>query len=228
MYRALKWLSVVSACGMFVVLVMGALVTNTGSAQGCGGSWPLCKGQFIPEMAFQTLVEFSHRAVTGAETVLVLALAAGTLLLYRQRREAQVLVPLMIVFLFLQALLGGLAVMFPESPEVLALHFGISLVSFASVVLTAAFIMGLRGGEAVRDRPVSRVYAGWSGRRWRTPTSWSTWAHTCGTLGPAWPAWTGRRATARSSPACREPSACKSSTVGRQACLCYCSLDCGC
>ncbi|HKO25592.1 MAG TPA: COX15/CtaA family protein [Chloroflexota bacterium] len=156
MYRILKWLSVVSACGMFVVLVMGALVTNTGSAQGCGGSWPLCKGQFIPEMAFQTLVEFSHRAVTGAETVLVLALAAGTVLLYRQRREAQVLVPLMIVFLFLQALLGGLAVMFPASPEVLALHFGISLISFASVVLTAAFIMGLQGGEAVRDRPVSR------------------------------------------------------------------------
>jgi cytochrome c oxidase assembly protein subunit 15 len=140
---------------MFVVLVMGALVTNTGSAQGCGGSWPLCKGQFIPEMAFQTLVEFSHRAVTGAETVLVLALATGSLLLYRQRREAQVLVPLMIVFLFLQALLGGLAVMFPESPEVLALHFGISLISFASVVLTAAFIVGLQGGEAVRDRPAS-------------------------------------------------------------------------
>ena len=152
MYRVLKWLSVVTACGMFVVLVMGALVTNTGSAQGCGGSWPLCKGQFIPEMAFQTLVEFSHRAVTGAETVLVLALALGTLVLYRQRREAQVLVPLMIVFLFLQALLGGLAVMFPESPAVLALHFGISLISFASVVLTAAFIMGLQGG-AVQHMP---------------------------------------------------------------------------
>src|SRR2546429_6973981 len=88
MYRVLKWLSVVTACGMFVVLVMGALVTNTGSAEGCGGSWPLCKGQFIPEMAFQTLVEFSHRAVTGAETVLVLMLAAGTLLLYRRPPRA--------------------------------------------------------------------------------------------------------------------------------------------
>src|SRR5436305_15294693 len=117
MYRVLKWLSVVSACGMFVVLVMGALVTNTGSAQGCGGSWPLCKGQFIPEMAFQTLVEFSHRAVTGAETVLVLALAAGTLLLYRQRRAARVLVPLMIDFLFVTALLRVLPVMFARRSE---------------------------------------------------------------------------------------------------------------
>src|SRR5437764_14302698 len=156
MCLVLRGLSVVPGCGMFVVLVVGARVTNPGSAKGCGGSWPLCKGQFIPEMAFQTLVEFSHRAVTGAETVLVLALALGTLLLYRRRREAQALVPLMVVFLFLQALLGGLAVMFPESPEVLALHFGISLISFASVVLTAAFIMGLQGGEVVRDRPASR------------------------------------------------------------------------
>jgi cytochrome c oxidase assembly protein subunit 15 len=153
-YRPLTWLSVVAACGMFVVLVMGALVTNTNSAQGCGGSWPLCHGQFIPQMAAQTLIEFSHRAVTGVETMLVFAVGAGTLLLYRRRREAQVLVPLMIVFLLLQAVLGGLAVMFPESPEVLALHFGVSLISFASVVLVAAFLLGLRGGDAVRNRPV--------------------------------------------------------------------------
>src|SRR5205823_2117628 len=41
-----------------------------------------------------------------------------------------------------------------------ALHFGISLISFASVVLTAAFIMGLQGGAAERDRPVSRGLRG--------------------------------------------------------------------
>src|SRR5579884_367406 len=110
MRRVLTWLSVVASCGMFVVLVMGALVTNTGSAQGCGGSWPLCHGQFIPEMATATLIEFSHRAVTGVESMLVLALAAGTLWLYRRRRETRVLVPLMVLFLFLQAALGGLAV----------------------------------------------------------------------------------------------------------------------
>jgi len=160
---------VVTACGMFLVLVMGSRVTNTGSAQGCGGSWPLCNGKFIPELAGQTLIEFSHRAVTGVESVLVFALALGTVLLYRRRREARVLVPLMIVFLLLQAALGGMAVMWPESPPILALHFGISLISFASVVLVAAFLLGLRGGDAVRDRPASPRL-----RRW----IWGTLAYT--------------------------------------------------
>lgn len=161
MSRVLRWLSVAAACGMFVVLVMGARVTNTGSAMGCGGSWPLCNGKFIPEMAGATLIEFSHRAVTGVETLLVFAVALGAVLLYRRRRETLVLVPLMIVFLLLQAVLGGMAVIWPESPPVLALHFGISLISFASVVLMAAFLLGLRGGDEVRDRPASPRLRRW-------------------------------------------------------------------
>lgn len=160
-YRVLRWLSIVTAIGMFIVLVMGSRVTNTGSAMGCGGQWPLCHGKFIPDLAGATLIEFSHRAVTAAETVLVFALAAGTVLLYRRRRETRVLVPLMIVFLLLQAALGGLAVVYPESPEVLALHFGISLISFASVVLTMAFVLGLRGSDAVRDRPAPPRMGRW-------------------------------------------------------------------
>ena len=38
---AIKWLGVVATAGMLLVLVMGAAVTNTGSAQGCGRDWPL-------------------------------------------------------------------------------------------------------------------------------------------------------------------------------------------
>src|SRR5579871_6831677 len=63
-------LAVVTAVGMFVVLVMGTLVTNSGSARGCGGSWPLCNGQFIPQFAVSTLIEFSHRTVTAVESLL--------------------------------------------------------------------------------------------------------------------------------------------------------------
>ena len=128
---------------------------------GCGGSWPLCHGKFIPEMAGATLIEFSHRAVTAAESVLVFALAIGTLALYRRRREAQVLVPLMIAFLLLQAIMGGLAVVYPESPAVLALHFGISLISFASVALVCAFVLSWRGRDRLRDRPVPAALRRW-------------------------------------------------------------------
>ncbi len=143
---------------MFIVLVMGALVTNTGSGHGCSNTWPLCNGKVIPQLSISldqgAFIEFSHRAVTALESVLIFALAAGTWLLYRRRREARWLVPAMIVFLFLQAILGAIAAGVHESAPVLALHFGVSLISFATIVLTTAFLFEARGADVARDYPV--------------------------------------------------------------------------
>lgn len=161
MQRVLTWLAVITSCGMFIVLVMGALVTNTGSGHGCSNTWPLCDGKVIPQLSISlqqgVFVEFSHRAVTAVESLLVFVLAAGTWMRYRRRREARWLVPTMIVFLLLQAVLGAIAAGIHETPEILALHFGVSLISFASIVLTAAFLFGARGGDARRDLPAPGV-----------------------------------------------------------------------
>src|SRR4051794_4283932 len=162
--RATRWLAVVTAAGMFLVLVMGSTVTVTGSGAGCGASWPLCNGRFVPEFAVSTAIEYSHRAVTGVEGILILATAVGALVFWRRRREVQILVPLMLVFLFLQAALGALAVLYPTSDEVLALHFGISLIAFAITLLTALVINGIdRGFDALRDRlvPLGVRWATW-------------------------------------------------------------------
>jgi len=158
MQRLLRYTGVLTSLGMFVVLVMGALVTNTGSGHGCSNTWPLCNGKVIPQLSIShqlgALIEFSHRAVTAVESVLVFALATGTWLLYRRRREARWLAPAMVVFLLLQAVLGAIAAGVHETPEVLALHFGVSLISFATIVLTTAFLFEARGGDSARDRPV--------------------------------------------------------------------------
>ncbi len=147
----LKPLSLAATIGMFVVLVMGATVTNTGSEHGCGRSWPLCHGQLIPQFAVSTFIEFTHRAMVGVESILILALAAGSFLVYRHRREIRILVPLMVFFLFLQAGLGAWAVMYPQLAPVLALHFGVSLIAFASVLLTAVFLFTVGGNDSLRD-----------------------------------------------------------------------------
>jgi heme a synthase len=149
-----KWLGVVASIGMFVVLVMGAAVTNTGSEQGCGRSWPLCHGKLIPQMAVSTAIEFSHRAVVGVESILIIALAIASMYLYRNRLEIKVLAPLMVAFLFLQAGLGAWAVMYPQLAAALALHFGVSLVAFASVVLTTAVLFEVEGRDVLRDKPL--------------------------------------------------------------------------
>ena len=135
----LRLLAVSAAVGMFLVLVMGATVTNTGSAQGCGQSWPLCNGQLVPEFTVATAIEYSHRAVTGIEGMLV-ALLSIAVLLRARTGEAWLLVALMLFFLLLQAGLGAWAVLAPQSPLVLASHFGISLMAFAAVFLTAVWV----------------------------------------------------------------------------------------
>lgn len=44
--KNLKWLSLFTTILMLFVQIGGALVTKTGSADGCGSSWPLCHGKF--------------------------------------------------------------------------------------------------------------------------------------------------------------------------------------
>src|SRR5438128_1999690 len=103
----LRWLAAVTCGGMLLVLIMGAAVTNTGSAEGCGRSWPLCNGQFVPEFTVATAIEYSHRAITGVEGLLVVALTGAMLGIWWRDREVRVLAPLMLVTLLLQAGLGA-------------------------------------------------------------------------------------------------------------------------
>jgi cytochrome c oxidase assembly protein subunit 15 len=62
----------------------------------------------------------------------------------------------MVFFLFLQAGLGAASVMWPQSDEIKALHFGISLIAFASTLLTAVLAYEQDGRDKLRDRPVPR------------------------------------------------------------------------
>jgi len=140
---------------MLVVLVMGATVTSTGSAQGCGRDWPLCNGRLIPEFAVSTFIEFSHRAVTAVESLVIILFAAALLVLWRDRRPIRVLVPVMLGALIAQALMGAWAVKYPQVSAVLALHFGLSLIALASTTLTAAYTWQSHMGR-VPSEPAAR------------------------------------------------------------------------
>jgi cytochrome c oxidase assembly protein subunit 15 len=160
--RFVNRLAVAATVGMFVVLLMGAAVTNTGSGEGCGRSWPLCHGEFIPAYAFETMVEYSHRAVTGVEGILIAAVAVGAWRRRTRRPELRTLVPVMVLTLLLQAGMGAWAVRSPQTPAVLASHFGISLVCFAAVFLTMRVLREGDHGAALATRPVPVSY------RWLT------------------------------------------------------------
>lgn len=141
MYRLLKWFAVCTSIVMLFVLIGGALVTKTGSGMGCGRSWPLCHGELIPSnIDFALIVELSHRIVSGLAGIMVLVLAVWAWRAIGHKRETKFLALLSFAVLILQALIGAAAVIWGQSSAVLALHFGISLVSFASVFLLTLLI----------------------------------------------------------------------------------------
>ncbi|HET8908870.1 MAG TPA: COX15/CtaA family protein [Ktedonobacterales bacterium] len=150
--RIVRPLATVTAVTMFIVYALGTLVTTTRSGHGCGDSWPLCRGRFIPEFAIATAIEFTHRVATAAVTVLVLATAFGVLWLWRSRLELRILAPLMVLALFAEAGLGAALVLLSASPVLLAIHFGSSLILFGSVLLTALIVNTLDGWDRLRDQ----------------------------------------------------------------------------
>ncbi|MBX6351537.1 MAG: heme A synthase [Clostridia bacterium] len=152
---ALRRLSVVAVGAMYLVLVMGALVTNTGSGEGCGATWPLCHGRLLPLMDVHALVEWSHRAVTSIATVAVVALAALAWRHPGPKARNRWFAALAVAFLFGEAAIGAAAVVWPQPTALLATHFGISLLAYSGVFLLAvsAYAEGGRGrpGTGARD-----------------------------------------------------------------------------
>jgi len=141
MIRTIKWLSVVSTIGMVFILLGGALVTKTDSGAGCGTSWPLCNGQLFPsEITAELIIELSHRLVSSVIGITVVSLAILSWVYIGHIREVKFLSFMSVFFLIFQGLLGAAAVVWGQSDFVLALHFGISLISFATVFLLMLLI----------------------------------------------------------------------------------------
>lgn len=140
-HKSLKWLAVASTVGMLLILLGGALVTKTDSGMGCGRHWPGCNGQLIPDViTVEVLIEFSHRLVTGAVGILIVALAVWAWKSLGHVRETKFLSAMAVFFLVAQALIGAAQVKWGQGDFILALHFGISLISFASVLLLTLLV----------------------------------------------------------------------------------------
>jgi cytochrome c oxidase assembly protein subunit 15 len=128
--KTYRLLALLTCAGMFLVLIAGVLVTNTKSGRGCGTDWPLCNGKFIPAYTLESMVEYSHRAISGIVGLLTAAAFAATLLRRPRSAEAVLYASGALLFTVLQAVLGAAAVLWPTSSAVLALHFGISMFAF--------------------------------------------------------------------------------------------------
>jgi heme A synthase len=137
------------------VILWGAYVRVAGAGSGCGASWPLCDGQFLPHAPqLKMLIEFFHRVSSGVDGIAILVLLAGALWLYPRRDRVRRAAGWALVFLATEALLGAALVLFgwvgtnASTARVVAdaVHLTNTLLLLAAVGLTAAFASGLKSG----------------------------------------------------------------------------------
>ena len=136
------------------VILWGAYVRATGSGAGCGNHWPLCNGVVTPQSPnLHTIIEFTHRAMTGLDTPLIVLLVILAFRLFPRRHPVRLAATLSGVFLLTEALLGALLVKLAHvarnaDPYTLSTHLVNTLTLLACLTLTAWWGMG---------KPVARL-----------------------------------------------------------------------
>ena len=67
---------------LVAVILFGAWVRISGSGNGCGSHWPACNGALVPPApAEKTLIEYTHRLMSGLSVLFAL-----TLVVWARRR----------------------------------------------------------------------------------------------------------------------------------------------
>jgi heme A synthase len=95
------------------VILWGAYVRATGSGAGCGGHWPLCNGDVLPRApAFETIIEYSHRIMSGLSLILVVLLLYWAWRLFRRGDRVRKGALTSAFLILLEALIGAGLVLF--------------------------------------------------------------------------------------------------------------------
>jgi cytochrome c oxidase assembly protein subunit 15 len=124
--------AIFTASATFVLIFVGGLVTSTGSALAVP-DWPLSFGTLFPAMTGGVLYEHGHRMVAGLVALLTLAL---TLWVVRRepRRGVRVMAVCALGLVLVQAVLGGLTVLFKLPLAIAVAHAGCAQAFFCLVV----------------------------------------------------------------------------------------------
>ena len=104
-----------SKLGLFLSIVSilaGAFVRATGSGDGCGATWPTCKGRIIPALTDTSeLIEFSHRSVSGLLLVVTLIIFSKTRK-FQKGSLVKSVTNYLTFFVIFEAIIGAIIVLF--------------------------------------------------------------------------------------------------------------------
>ena len=122
-----------TAAATFLLIVLGGVVRVSDSGLGCGPAhsglkgWPLCQGDVVPGVDLNTIIEYCHRAVAGALTLMVFGLCFLTWWRYRRHRALLAVTSAAAGLIVAQALLGAATVEHDLNETLVAAHLGLAM-----------------------------------------------------------------------------------------------------
>ena len=131
-----QWASLVTSASVYVLIVLGGVVTSTGSELACP-DWPLCNGQIIPTFTTPVIIEYTHRLWTLVVTALIIVTAILAWKKYRWSNRVTKFATLTLMLLWGQVILGMLTVESGALPPVVTSHLGLATLVFASSLITS-------------------------------------------------------------------------------------------
>jgi heme A synthase len=148
--KLFRGFAVAGAVLAFAIAVLGSWVRINNAGLTCP-DWPLCHGAVVPNLQGGVVLEWSHRAIVGLETFVVLGVIAAGL---RVRREIAGVTPALgalgVVFL-VQVALGGATVLLSNSPLSVALHWGTGMALLATLTILAVLSIVMPQPRGVLD-----------------------------------------------------------------------------
>ncbi len=150
-------ITLAAAVCVWLLIVLGGIVRVTGSGTGCGRSWPVCNGRWLPALEYHALIEWNHRLVGFLVGWLMLATVLSTVLFFRRPRRLLYAALLAGVTYVGQALLGAITVWLELDHKWVAAHMGNSMLLLAAIILLAVFA---RLAPAASAQPVT-AGSGW-------------------------------------------------------------------
>ncbi|MFL6255214.1 MAG: COX15/CtaA family protein [Pyrinomonadaceae bacterium] len=148
------------------VILWGAFVRASKSGDGCGAHWPLCNGSVVPDATqTKTLVEFAHRATSGAAFLLVVVLCVWAFRAFKRGHAVRAAAAASGFFIVTESLIGAglvlLRLVGGNASVARAVYLSVHLVNTfllaAALALTAWW-----GARGVAERP--RLFEFFRGR----------------------------------------------------------------